>query len=58
MDSNVQVRRGAISIVNGPEPDIRECKDSGSETEQVAVWIVQRRSETLTPREFGILVRS
>ena len=32
VDGNVQDRRGAISIFNGPEPDIRECEDSGSET--------------------------
>jgi superfamily I DNA/RNA helicase len=58
VDGNVQDRRGAISVFNGPEPDIRECEDSGSETEQVAAWIEQRRSEGLTPREFGIFVRS
>ena len=58
MDGNVQDRRGAISVFNGPEPDIRECEDSGSESEQVAAWIEQRRGEGLTPREFGIFVRS
>ncbi|MFM7265722.1 MAG: hypothetical protein ACKOZW_09090, partial [Cyanobium sp.] len=57
-DGNVQDRRGAISVFNGPEPDIRECEDTDSETEQVAAWIEQRRSEGLTPREFGIFVRS
>ena len=45
-------------MFNGPEPDIRECEDTDSETEQVAAWIEQRRSEGLTPREFGIFVRS
>jgi mRNA-degrading endonuclease RelE of RelBE toxin-antitoxin system len=58
VDGNVQDRRGAISVFNGPEPAIRECEDSGSETEQVAAWIEQRRSEGLTPREFGVFVRS
>jgi len=58
VDGNVQDRRGAISIFNGPEPDIRECDDTDSETEQVADWIEQHRSEGLTPREFGIFVRS
>jgi superfamily I DNA/RNA helicase len=45
-------------VFNGPEPDIRECDDTDSETKQVAAWIEQRRSEGLTPREFGIFVRS
>ncbi|MFN9546684.1 MAG: 3'-5' exonuclease [Cyanobacteriota bacterium] len=58
VDGNVQDRRGAIPVFNGPEPDIRECEDSDSETEQVAAWIKQHRSEGLTPREFGIFVRS
>ena len=58
VDGNVQDRRGAISVFNGPEPDIRECDDTDSETKQVAAWIDQRRSEGLTPREFGIFVRS
>jgi superfamily I DNA/RNA helicase len=58
VDGNVQDRRGAISIFNGPELGIRECEDSGSESEQVIAWIEQRRGEGLTPREFGIFVRS
>jgi mRNA-degrading endonuclease RelE of RelBE toxin-antitoxin system len=58
VDGNVQDRRGAISVFNGPEPEIRECDDTDSETEQVAAWIEQRRGEGLTPREFGIFVRS
>ena len=58
LDGNVQDRRGAISSFNGPEPDIRECEDSGSETEQVAGWIEQRRSEGIISREFGVFVRS
>jgi hypothetical protein len=58
VDGNVQDRRGAISVFNGPDPDIRECEDIDSESEQVAAWIEQRRGEGLTPREFGIFVRS
>jgi len=58
VDGTLRGRRGAISVFNGPEPYIRECDDAGCETEQVAAWIGQRRSEGLTPREFGIFVRS
>ena len=45
-------------MFNGPWPDSRECEDTDSETEQVADWIEQRRSEGLIPRDFGIFVRS
>ncbi|MEB3360553.1 MAG: 3'-5' exonuclease [Synechococcaceae cyanobacterium] len=58
VDGNVQDRRGAISVLHGPEPDIRECDDTDSETEQVAAWIEQRRGEGLSPRDFGLFVRS
>jgi hypothetical protein len=58
LDGIVQDRRGAVSVFNGPEPEIRECDNTDSETEQVAAWIEQRRSEGLTPREFGVFVRS
>jgi len=58
VDGNVQDRRGAVSLLNGPEPDICECDDKDSEIEQVAAWIEQRRSEGFSPREFGLFVRS
>jgi hypothetical protein len=46
VDGNVQDRRGAISVFNGPDPDIRECDDTDSETEQVAAWIAQAARTT------------
>jgi superfamily I DNA/RNA helicase len=58
VDGNIQDRRGAVSVINGAEPEFRACDDPESETEQVAAWIEQRRNEGLLPREFGIFVRS
>lgn len=58
VDGNVQNRRGAISVINGPEPDIRECVDQANESEEVANWIKQRLEEGIAPKEFGIFVRS
>jgi superfamily I DNA/RNA helicase len=58
VDGNVQDRRGAISVFNGPDPVISKCDDTEGETEQVAAWIEQLLSAGLTPREFGIFVRS
>ncbi|MFM8277059.1 MAG: 3'-5' exonuclease [Cyanobium sp.] len=58
VDGHLQDRRGAVSVFNGPEPEIRECDDSETETEQVAAWIEQRRNAGLQPRELGIFVRS
>jgi mRNA-degrading endonuclease RelE of RelBE toxin-antitoxin system len=58
VDGNVQDRRGAVSVISGPDPDIRECDDHDSEIEAVASWIQERVAEGLTPKEFGVFVRS
>ena len=58
VDGNVQDRRGAVSVISGPDPVIRECDDNDSEIEAVAGWIQERLAEGLTPKEFGVFVRS
>ena len=58
VDGNVQDRRGAVSVISGPDPVIRECEDHDSEIEAVASWIQERLAEGLTPKEFGVFVRS
>jgi superfamily I DNA/RNA helicase len=55
VDGNVQDRRGAISVFNGPEPAIQECDDTEGETEQVAAWIEHVRSEAEIPRAAAAL---
>lgn len=58
VDGNVQDRRGAVSVISGPDPVIRECEDYDSEIEAVSSWIQERLAEGLTPKEFGVFVRS
>ncbi len=58
VDGNVQDRRGAVSVINGPDPEIRECGDHKSEIKAVASWIKNRLTEGITAREFGVFVRS
>ena len=58
VDGNVQDRRGAVSVISGPDPVIRECDDHECEIEAVAGWIKDRLTEGLTAREFGVFVRS
>jgi len=58
VDGNVQDRRGAVSVISGPDPVIRECDDHDSEIEAVASWIKERLADGLTPKEFGVFVRS
>ena len=58
VDGNVQDRRGAVSVINGPDPAIHECDSHGSEIESVAEWIQNRVAEGLIAKEFGVFVRS
>ena len=58
VDGNVQDRRGAVSVINGPEPEIHECGDYDSEIKAVASWIKDRLTEGITAKEIGVFVRS
>jgi len=58
VDGNVEDRRGAVSVFNGPEPDIRVFDGSEQEIEVVGAWIAERISEGVAPHEIGIFVRS
>lgn len=57
-DGNVEDRRGAISVFNGPEPVIVMAGSFEEEQEVVARWLQERASEGVTPREMGVFVRS
>jgi superfamily I DNA/RNA helicase len=58
LDGNVQDRRGAVSVFNGPEPLIVESDDKEAEIEQVAAWLKEISTKGLIPREIGVFVRS
>jgi len=58
LDGNVQDRRGAVSVFNGPEPLIVQSEDREAEIEQVASWLKEVSSKGLIPREIGVFVRS
>jgi len=54
----VEVRRGTLSVFNGPVPLVRVFGDQAGETAAVADWITERAGEGLLPHEIGIFVRS
>ena len=58
LDGNVQDRRGAVSVFNGPEPKILHASDAEAESDQVALWLQEISSKGLIPREIGVFVRS
>ncbi len=58
LDGNVQDRRGAVSVFNGPEPLIVQSDDPEAEIEQVAAWLKEIIAKGIIPREIGFFVRS
>lgn len=58
VDGNVEDRRGAVSVFNGPAPVVSIYKTSCEEAKAVAAWLKARLAEGVMPHEVGIFVRS
>jgi superfamily I DNA/RNA helicase len=58
VDGNVEERKGAVSIFNGPNPLIRIAPDANAEKQQVAAWLRERTAEGYQPHEMALIVRS
>jgi len=58
LDGNSESRRGAMSVFNGPEPDIHVLDTVAGEGEMVALWLGKRTAEGVKPHEIGVFVRS
>ncbi len=58
VDGNIEDRSDAISVFNGPPPEIRIVKNEGEEAKTVSAWMGERSKSGLLPHEFGIFVRS
>lgn len=57
VDGIAENRRGAISVFNGPPPDVDVLDDREAESRRVGAWITERLSEGLAPQEIAIFVR-
>lgn len=58
VDGEVEVRKGTISVFDGPAPEIRSWPSISAESAGVAEWIRLRMAEGLAPHEIGVIVRS
>ncbi len=58
VDGNSEIRRGTISVFNGPVPTIETFDTPESESEAVAAWLKERLDNGLRPEEIGVFVRS
>jgi mRNA-degrading endonuclease RelE of RelBE toxin-antitoxin system len=58
VDGLVESRRGAVSVFNGPVPEVRILPNAAAEGEVVAEWLRARLAHGLAPEEIGVFVRS
>lgn len=58
VDGNVEKRSGAVSVFNGPQPDMRVMDSSDAEVMFVAEWLAARIGEGLAAHEIAVFVRS
>jgi superfamily I DNA/RNA helicase/mRNA-degrading endonuclease RelE of RelBE toxin-antitoxin system len=58
VDGNVEVRKGTVSVFNGPSPKVEKLESPEAETKYVAEWIKNLLLEGIQPHEIGIFVRS
>jgi UvrD-like helicase C-terminal domain/AAA domain len=58
VDGNSEVRRGTISVFNGPVPRMKTLSSQSEETDAVAHWLEECAASGIRPGEVGIFVRS
>ena len=58
VDGNTENRLGAISVFNGPKPNILILDTTEEEDKTVSKWLSERMSEGVKPHEIGLFVRS
>lgn len=58
VDGNEESRKDAVSLFNGPKPDIKTYASHEKESEGVAEWLRQLAQAGLQPHEIALFVRS
>lgn len=58
VDGLVEVRKGTVSVFNGPKPVVVGAASPDAEVDVVADWLKQRIAAGMQPHEIGVIVRS
>jgi hypothetical protein len=58
VDGNTEKRGDAVSVFNGPAPEINTLSDEQTEIEAVGEWITEISKAGVLPHEIGVFVRS
>jgi superfamily I DNA/RNA helicase len=57
-DGEIEVRKGTISVFNGPNPEIRTWSSIDDEVRGVAAWVNKQIGDGLARHEIAVIVRS
>ncbi|MBF0334058.1 MAG: UvrD-helicase domain-containing protein [Alphaproteobacteria bacterium] len=58
VDGNTESRTGAVSLFNGPPPQVETFADADEEAKAVGFWIMELLEDGVQPDEIGVFVRS
>ncbi len=58
VDGNIEMRKGTVSVFNGPLPVVHEFKTPALEAEGVGDWLKAQGDAGLALQEIGVFVRS
>ena len=58
VDGNTDVRKGTVSVFNGPVPTVNEFDSAPQEVAGVGDWLKAQTEAGLAPHEMGVFVRS
>lgn len=58
VDGLVEVRKGTVSVFNGPRPEVMIAPSADAELEAVSAWLRDRIVAGMQPHEIGVIVRS
>ncbi len=58
VDGNIEERKGAVSLFNGPKPTITVCSSTDAEIRTVCGWLSSLIAAGVQPHEIALFVRS
>lgn len=58
VDGNVESRKGAVSLFNGPVPEVQSYPSNADESEAVSRWLQELTKSGVRPHEMALFVRS
>lgn len=58
VDGETEIRRGTVSVFDGPAPEVQRFEDEDQEVGAVGAWLKERVEDGVAPAAVGVFVRS